>query len=83
MLGSYTAHRPGPALSVGTKSAKNRTAFLRRFVIVEKALFGERISPGRLRLWPIGQIVASIAFRIGQHRQKPRAGFPGDLSMFY
>jgi hypothetical protein len=41
--------------------------------------FRAKFHPGRLSLWPISQIVASIALRIGQHAQEPRAGFPREL----
>jgi hypothetical protein len=46
-------------------------------------IFDQRIKStlGRLRLRPISQIVVSIAFRIGQHAQKPWTGFPDDPAM--
>jgi hypothetical protein len=57
--------------------AKNKNAFLLD-LSSSKNLFRAKFHPGRPRLWPISQIVASIAFGIGQHVQESWAGFPDD-----
>jgi hypothetical protein len=53
-------------------------AFLRDLSFQKIPSYGTNFTLGRLRLWPTSQIVASIAFRIGQHAQKPRTSFPDD-----
>src|SRR3984893_17961080 len=48
MLGSYTPHRPGPALTTGTTPAKSTRAFLRD-LLLSTTLVWDRISSSRLR----------------------------------
>jgi hypothetical protein len=50
-------------------------------VISKNSQLRHQFHPGRPRLWPISQIVVSIAFRIGQHAQEPWTGFPEDFAM--